>query len=93
MGSNTRTDTQDVIWTGDISEDLKAQIIQLPDVGGFVEPFAYSVGLRVSLKEVELYKRGGDGKTQCKLTYKTTVQEGAYCHSRLTPASSMPLSS
>ena len=80
MGSSTvtRTDARDVIWTDDISEDMKAQIIQLPDVGGFVEPFAYSVGLRTRLKEVELYKRDGDGKTQCKLTYKTTVQEGMY---------------
>ena len=93
MGSNTHTDTHDVIWTGDISEDLKAQIIQLPDVGGFVEPFAYSVGLRVRLKEVELYKRDGDGKTQCKLTYKTAVQEGTYYRSRLTPPPCVQLSS
>ncbi|PIL35073.1 hypothetical protein GSI_02861 [Ganoderma sinense ZZ0214-1] len=69
------TGLQDVLWTGDISEDLKDRIARDPDVSGFAEPFAYSVGSRTRLKEVALYTRDGDGKTQCKLTYVTTVQE------------------
>ena len=75
MASNAN----EAIWKGDFTEDLKERIIGFSDVLTYAEGFAHSVGSKLKLKEVEVYKRHQDGKTHCRVVYETTVDEGAYC--------------
>ncbi|TBU53422.1 hypothetical protein BD310DRAFT_830224 [Dichomitus squalens] len=75
MSSNA----SEAVWKGDFTGDLKERIIRFSDILTYAEGFAHSASSQLKLKEVAIFKRDQDGKTQCKVTYETTVDESAYC--------------
>ena len=72
------SDKGDIIWTGDFTQDVKDQITRFSILLLNAEGFAQSTARRLKLKEAAVYKRDKDGKTQAKVTFELTVNEGAH---------------
>ena len=76
------SDTSDIVWTGDFTQDLKDEITRS---GSFLisgEGFAQSTTRRLKMKEVALYRRDKDGKPHSRVTFELVVDKGAHCPRR-----------
>ncbi|KAI1786940.1 HotDog domain-containing protein [Ganoderma leucocontextum] len=69
------SDTGDIVWTGDFTQDLKDQITRYSNLLIGAEGFAHSVTRRLKMKETAVFRRDKDEKTHCKVTLELTVDE------------------
>ena len=71
-----------IVFKGDVSADVQAQIRRFADAVVSRGAFAHSVGSKLVATEVEISTRKKDGKPQCRMMFETTVDDGACACSR-----------
>ncbi|PIL28320.1 hypothetical protein GSI_09609 [Ganoderma sinense ZZ0214-1] len=69
------SDTSDIVWTGDFTQDLKDEITRWTTLLTSAEGFAQSVARRLKLKEVAVYRRDKDGKPHSRVAFELVVDE------------------
>ena len=70
--------SDNIVFKGDISPDVQAQVRKFADAVVTRGAFAHSVGGKLVAREVQVSNREKDGKPQARVVYEMTVDEGAF---------------